>query len=127
MVTRQTLNVMMHGVVFTELQWRPGMVTRQTWGRRMTTGADITASMEAGNGYPANPKENAVIYCDPPASMEAGNGYPANPGRPARNAAPAPRFNGGREWLPGKLVSVAPGELGLELLQWRPGMVTRQT
>ena len=84
------------------LQWRPGMVTRQTPCRCCPAAAAEGASMEAGNGYPANP-------------------FPRLPRCPL-----LPRFNGGREWLPGKPVPPA-APLPAAALQWRPGMVTRQT
>ena len=133
------------------LQWRPGMVTRQTSHHRTPCPTRHRPSMEAGNGYPANPEVRRGQVLAGRPSMEAGNGYPANlrasraarsPDRPsmeAGNGYPANHapgtgrdgtfdpFNGGREWLPGKLPAPLAQARFCCRLQWRPGMVTRQT
>ena len=54
MVTRQTWIDVTAIVCADALQWRPGMVTRQTNGALLANPIGFEASMEAGNGYPAN-------------------------------------------------------------------------
>ena len=103
MVTRQTATATRAGAGTRPLQWRPGMVTRQTTKRSSYHADHPVASMEAGNGYPANLLSQ---YAPPP--------HPS-------------RFNGGREWLPGKHAAAEYGGCEGLVLQWRPGMVTRQT
>ena len=109
------------------LQWRPGMVTRQT--RRPSSGhrCHSFASMEAGNGYPANVEAIDWHLFDNGASMEAGNGYPANAAISSFGRTAFHSFNGGREWLPGKPDPSPYHATRHRPLQWRPGMVTRQT
>ena len=151
MVTRQTTNLSGLELSAGSLQWRPGMVTRQTRPVGHVLQPAVMASMEAGNGYPANertftadysgtvlqwrpgmvtrqtPPEHPALALPVHASMEAGNGYPANFDVPLGAAALILSL----QWRPGMVTRQTWRIRHLWLsdpsLQWRPGMVTRQT
>ena len=102
MVTRQTSARSWSRPRSTPLQWRPGMVTRQTLLRLLIRFRSLDASMEAGNGYPANTPRT---HTPAPSSSRFNGGREWLPGKPAGSGYGQPRlapFNGGREWLPGK-------------------------
>ena len=152
MVTRQTLVVVLERMFTRGLQWRPGMVTRQTSPSYRCPRTCAGASMEAGNGYPANRPRKDDIWVivegfnggrewlpgkhrHPPVAAVAASTLQWRPGMVTRQtrrtllvaARSPPSFNGGREWLPGKHHTTYCPPSTWSRLQWRPGMVTRQT